>query len=142
MKRKRRRQERRWKVEVKLPKERPGPLDNDQRYCAPARAKKRFSKIKSLLTQETVWGTPIVREWQKGELTRLYWPDNSYLYVDPTGAVRSSGGEATRAKFNRGLRCPFFRTFFIFVSLSSKGIWAQKGLGAVTRTILRGPELL
>jgi hypothetical protein len=51
------------------PDDRPGPLDRDRRYVAPAKAEKRFVEIKKLLTQETVWGRPVVREWQRGELT-------------------------------------------------------------------------
>jgi hypothetical protein len=86
---------------VKL--ERPGPLDRDRRYVAPTRAERKFEEVKKLVANETVWGRSIVREWKKGHLRRLYWPDNSYLYVDATGGVRTSGGEASRAKFKHGL---------------------------------------
>jgi hypothetical protein len=83
--------------------ERPTPVDRDRRYVAPARAEKRFKEVKKLVTNETIWGRPVVREWKKGDLHRLYWRDGSYLYVDATGAVRTSGGEASRAKFKHGL---------------------------------------
>jgi hypothetical protein len=83
---------------------RPESLARNARNVAPVRAHKRFEEVKKLLATETVWGRPVVREWQRGELRRLYWPDRSYLYVDATGAVRSSGGAAARAKFKHGLR--------------------------------------
>jgi hypothetical protein len=86
---------------VKL--ERPGPLDRDRRYVAPTRVEKKFEDVKKLVAIETIWGRSVVREWKKGDLHRLYWPDSSYLYVDATGAVRTSGGEASRAKFKHGL---------------------------------------
>lgn len=84
--------------------ERPGPLKRYARYSAPARARKKFEEIKALLTYETILGRPIVREWQRGQIRRLYWPDRSYLYVDSTGEVRTSGGAAARAKFKHALR--------------------------------------
>jgi hypothetical protein len=65
---------------------------------------RKFEMVKGLVATETIWGRPIVREWQRGSLRRLYWPDRSYLYVDATGAVRSSGGQATRAKFKHALK--------------------------------------
>jgi hypothetical protein len=73
------------------------------RSVAPARAAKKFEMLKELLAAETIWGKPVVREWQRGELRRLYWPDRSYLYVDATGSVRTSGGAAARAKFRHRL---------------------------------------
>ena len=85
------------------PDERPGHLDRDRGYVSPAKAKKKFAQVKELLAKETVWGRPVVREWKKGDLRRLYWKDGSYLFVDATGAVRTSGGEASRAKFKHGL---------------------------------------
>jgi hypothetical protein len=80
-----------------------GPLDRGRRYVVPARAEKKFEEVKKLVANETVWGRSVVREWKKGDLHRLYWPDNSYMYVDATGGVRTSGGEASRAKFKHGL---------------------------------------
>jgi hypothetical protein len=84
--------------------ERAGTLDRYARHAAPARALKRFEEVKALLTYETILGRPIVREWQRGKFRRLYWPDRSYLYVDSTGEVRTSGGAAARAKFKHALR--------------------------------------
>jgi hypothetical protein len=57
-------------------------LDRDARFLSPARRLKRFSEIRDLLCQETVWGRKIVKEWIKGDTRRLYWPDGSYLFVD------------------------------------------------------------
>jgi hypothetical protein len=91
-------------VERIVSSERTGTLDRYSRYVAPARALKRFEEVKALLTYETILGRPIVREWQRGKLRRLYWPDRSYLYVDSTGEVRTSGGAAARAKFKHALR--------------------------------------
>ncbi len=84
--------------------ERTAPLVRYARYVAPARARKKFEEVKALLTYETILGRPIVREWQRGRLQRLYWPDRSYMYVDSTGEVRTSGGAAARAKFKHALR--------------------------------------
>jgi hypothetical protein len=98
-----------WKkMEVRIisgrdPDERPGHLDRDRRYVSSAKAEKKFAQVKELVANETVWGRPVVREWKKGDLRRLYWNDGSYLFVDATGAVRTSGGEASRAKFKHGL---------------------------------------
>ena len=64
------------------------------------RAAAQFRKVKALLTTETVWGRPTVREWRRGDLARLYWPDGSFIYVDGTGG----GGAAARAKIAHGLR--------------------------------------
>jgi hypothetical protein len=64
---------------------------------------REFEEVKKLVANTTVWGRSVVREWKKGDLHRLYWPDNSYLYVDATGGVRTPGGEASRAKFKHGL---------------------------------------
>jgi hypothetical protein len=80
-----------------------GWLDRDRRYLSPARVVKKFAEVKKLLTTQTIWGKPVVREWQRGDLHRLYWPDGSYIYVDGTGFVRSSGGMATQAKFSHRL---------------------------------------
>jgi hypothetical protein len=80
------------------------PLERDARCVAPVRARKKFEEVKALLTYETIFGRPIVREWQRGRLRRLYWPDRSYLFVDSTGEVRTSGGAAARAKFKHALR--------------------------------------
>jgi hypothetical protein len=79
------------------------PFERNRRFLAPSRTKKRFDEVKALLCQQTVWGRPVVREWQKGSLMRLYWPDRSYIYIDGTGAVRSSGGAAAKAKIRHGL---------------------------------------
>jgi hypothetical protein len=91
-------------VEAVVTSERTGTLHRYARYVAPVRALKRFEEVKALLTYETILGRPIVREWQRGKLRRLYWPDRSYLYVDSTGEVRTSGGAATKAKFKHALR--------------------------------------
>ena len=91
-------------VDRTVTSERTGPLDRYARYVAPARALKKFEEVKALLTYETILGRPVVREWQRGRFRRLYWPDRSYLYVDSTGEVRTSGGAAARAKFKHGLR--------------------------------------
>jgi hypothetical protein len=91
-------------VEQTVTSERTGPLDRYARYVAPARARKKFEEVKALLTYETILGQSIVTEWQRGRLQRLYWPDRSYLYVDSTGEVRTSGGAAARAKFKHALR--------------------------------------
>jgi hypothetical protein len=85
-----------------LSTERPGLLDRDRRYVSPAKAKRRFEELKAIFSQ-TIWGKPLVREWVKGTMMRLYWPDSSYIYVDATGAVGSSGGSATKAKFQHRL---------------------------------------
>jgi len=77
-------------------------LDNDRRFNAPARARKRFEDLKQLFNQ-TVWGRPVVRPWEKHGKLRIYFPDQSYIYIDQTGAVRSTGGAATRAKLEHGL---------------------------------------
>jgi hypothetical protein len=82
--------------------ERPGPLDRDRRYISPVKAAKRFEELKALFDQ-TVWGQPMVREWKKGSMMRLYFRDESYIYIDATGAVGSSGGLATKAKFENRL---------------------------------------
>jgi hypothetical protein len=79
-------------------------LDRDARFLSPARRMKRFSEIRDLLCQETVWGVPKVKEWVKGDTRRLYWPDGSYLFIEPTGEVRTSGGAATKAKFEHKLK--------------------------------------
>jgi hypothetical protein len=68
------------------------------------KAAAQFRKVKAMLATETVWGRPLVREWRRGDLARLYWPDGSFIYVDGAGGVRSSGGAATRAKIAHGLR--------------------------------------
>ena len=91
-------------VEQSVTSDRTGALHRYARYVAPVRALKRFEEVKALLTYETILGRPIVREWQRGQLRLLYWPDRSYLYVDSRGEVRSSGGAAARAKFKHGLR--------------------------------------
>jgi hypothetical protein len=91
-------------IERTVTPERTGALDRYARYVAPARARKKFEEVKALLTYETILGRPIVREWQRGRLRRLYWPDRSYLYVASTGEVRTSGGAAARAKFKHALR--------------------------------------
>jgi hypothetical protein len=91
-------------VERTVTSQRTDRLDRYPRYVAPARARKKFEEVKALLTYETILGRPIVREWQRGHLRRLYWPDRSYLYVDSTGEVRTSGGAAARAKFKHALR--------------------------------------
>jgi hypothetical protein len=91
-------------AEFSLEKERPRPLYRNLRFCAPVRAARRFEELKKLLGQETVWGKSTVREWKKGRMMRLYYPDNSYIFVDASGAVRSSGGAATRAKFAHALK--------------------------------------
>jgi hypothetical protein len=80
------------------------PVDRGGRYLAPTRARKKFEEVRKLLTYETIFGRPIVREWRRGNFVRLYWPDGSWLYVDSAGSVRSNGGQATRAKFKHGLR--------------------------------------
>jgi hypothetical protein len=79
------------------------PLDRGRRYFAPARVERKFEEVRKLVANETIWGRSVVREWKKGDLHRLYWPDNSYMYVDATGGVRTSGGEASLAKFKHGL---------------------------------------
>lgn len=91
-------------VEPTATPERTGPLERYARYVAPVRARKKFEEVKALLTYETILGRPIVREWQRGRVRRLYWPDRSYLFVDSTGEVRTSGGAAARAKFKHALR--------------------------------------
>jgi hypothetical protein len=68
-----------------------------------AKSAARFEQLKAILDSQTVWGRPCIREWRKGELARLYYSDNSFLYVDAGGSVRSSGGAATRAKIEHGL---------------------------------------
>src|ERR1700735_4382699 len=83
---------RRQGVEQTATPERTGPLERYARHVAPVRARKKFEEVKALLTYETILGRPIVREWQRGRLRRLYWPDRSYLFVTSTGEVRTSGG--------------------------------------------------
>jgi hypothetical protein len=79
-------------------------LDRDRRFVAPARAAKKFAEVKEFLDKQTVWGKSPVREWAKGDLRRLYFADGSFLSADPTGAIISSGGAATRAKLKHGFR--------------------------------------
>lgn len=78
-------------------------LNRDARFLSPARRLKRFEEIRDILCQETVWGRPKVKEWIKGDTRRLYWPDGSYLFIEATGEVRTSGGAATKAKFEHKL---------------------------------------
>jgi hypothetical protein len=81
-----------------------GPLGRDPRCFAPGRSRKRFEEIKAIVQTEYLWGRPVVREWVKGELRRLYWKDGSYMFVDGAGEVRTNGGLASQAKIKNGLR--------------------------------------
>jgi hypothetical protein len=67
--------------------------DRDATYNAPVKAAKKLVKIaKELRGQATYWG-------KCTDMSRLYFADDSYLWVDETGLVRTSGGLATKAKF-------------------------------------------
>ncbi len=77
--------------------DRPGPLDRSQWYNAPVRAKQKFERIHALLGNQA-------RPWVKHGFARLYFNDGTFLWCDEVGAVRTTGGLATRAKFSNQLQ--------------------------------------
>ena len=92
-----------WNAQVAELKAKRRYLDLDARFIAPARSEKNFDRLQKIFSQ-TVWGEVAVRPWEQNGMKRLYFPDRTYLYVDSTGAIGSSGGMATRAKFEHQLK--------------------------------------
>jgi hypothetical protein len=67
------------------------PLDRCQWYNAPARRTAKFSRIAELLKDQ--------EDISLMGHSRIFFKDGTSLGTDPTGAIVSNGGMATRAKF-------------------------------------------
>jgi hypothetical protein len=63
-------------------------LDRDKRFRAPARRERVFQALCSYV--------PLAKPWRKDRMLRLYFPDHSYMFIDETAHIHSSGGLATR----------------------------------------------
>lgn len=65
------------------------PLDSNKTFRAPSR---RVHIWQSLAKQ-----FPSARPWRTDDMLRLYFRDRTFMFVDETGRVRSTGGLSTKA---------------------------------------------
>ena len=75
---------------------RPGWLEKNKTFNAPVRRTKKFKQIAELVGSQA-------RTWEGKRGARLYFADDSYLWTDETGLVRTNGGATFRFKVEHNL---------------------------------------